>query len=227
MTDAARRLASVEERLAAACARAGRPREDVTLLAVVKKRPLEEVLALHALGVRQMAENRVQEARDRIPRLPDDIDWHFVGPLQSNKAKYLPGLVQWVHSVEKLSAAGALQKAFAKHPDVPPLNVLVEFNIAGEEQKHGASLDEAVMLLREVAAFDRLRLQGLMTMAPYGDDPEATRPVFRELRLLRDRLQDRLGLPLPHLSMGMTNDFEVAVEEGSTIVRIGTALFEG
>ncbi len=227
MEETRERLSRIDDRLEDACRRAGRPREDVLLLAVVKKRPLETVRQLYELGVTHLAENRVQEARERIPQLPDGIAWHFVGPLQKNKAKYLPGLVQWVHSVEKLDVAEALQKAFAKRPELPPLEVLVQFNIAGEEQKHGAARDEAAELVRAVSELDRLRVQGLMTMAPYSDDPEVSRPVFRKLRLLRDELQERIGLPLPHLSMGMTNDFEVAVEEGATIVRIGTALFEG
>ncbi len=227
MEETRERLSHIDDRLEDACRRAGRPREDVLLLAVVKKRPLETVRQLYELGVTHLAENRVQEARERIPQLPDGIAWHFVGPLQKNKAKYLPGLVQWVHSVEKLDVAEALQKAFAKRPELPPLEVLVQFNIAGEEQKHGAARDEAAELVRAVSELDRLRVQGLMTMAPYSDDPEVSRPVFRKLRLLRDELQERIGLPLPHLSMGMTNDFEVAVEEGATIVRIGTALFEG
>ncbi len=220
------RLERMEESLRAACGWAGRPREDVILLGVVKKRPLETVRELYGLGVTHLAENRVQEARQRIPELPPGIEWHFVGPLQKNKAKYLPGLVKWVHSVEKMELAEALQKAFAKQTDVPPLNVLLQFNISGEEQKHGAGEDEAAELARAVAGMDRLRLQGLMTMAPYSDDPETSRPVFRELRRLRGELERRLGIPLPHLSMGMTNDFAVAVEEGATIVRIGTALFE-
>lgn len=219
-------LHAVEERIGCACALAGRSRQEVILLAVTKKRPMEQLSALKRLGVHQFGENRVQEVRDRIPTFEGGVIWHFVGHLQKNKAKYLPGLVQWVHSVDRPEVAEALQKAWSRQPDLPPVKVLLQFNISGEEQKHGAGRDEALDLLRAALACDRLDVAGLMTMAPYSDDPETSRPIFRALRNLRDRLQAASGHPLPHLSMGMTGDFEVAIEEGATIVRIGTALFE-
>lgn len=221
------RLASIEHRLRAACVRAGRLREDVLLVAVVKQRPLEAVRELHALGERHFGENRVQEIRERVPELAfPDAHVHFIGHLQTNKAKYLPGLVQWVHSVDSLEVAEALNRAWEKHPCLPMLNVLVQVNIAGEEQKSGVEPAEAEALVRATAALPRLALRGLMTMAPYGEETEASRPVFRGLRTLRDRLATETGIALPDLSMGMTGDFEVAVEEGSTLVRVGTALFE-
>ena len=219
-------LQSIESRIAAACARVGRARDEVLLVAVTKTRPLEEVRALHAMGPADFAENRPQDARDRIPQLPADIRWHFIGHLQTNKAKYLAGLFQWVHSVDRIDAAVALQRAWEKRAELPPLDALLQFNISGEEQKHGAGRDEALEFLRAASKLDRLRVQGLMCMAPYGEAAELSRPVFRGLRLLRDELREKTGLPLPHLSMGMTGDFEVAIEEGATIVRIGTALFE-
>lgn len=219
-------LRAVEERIAGACGRAGRDRSEVHLLAVTKKRPMEQLRELYRLGVTQFGENRVQEVRDRIPPFEGDVTWHFVGHLQTNKAKYLPGLVQWVHSVDRPEVAEALHKAWSRHPDLPPAKILLQFNIAGEEQKHGAGRDEALDFLRAALACDRLDVVGLMTMAPYSDDPETSRPVFRALRELRDGLEAAGGHPLPHLSMGMTGDFEVAIEEGATIVRVGTALFE-
>lgn len=226
MPTIAENLESVERRLRAACDRAGRARADVLLVAVTKQRPLPQVEALHRLGPADFGENRVQEARERIPVLPHGITWHFIGHLQSNKAKYLPGLIQVVHSVDSIELARALSKAWEKHPEIPPLRVLLQFNIAGEEQKHGARGDAALELLGGVLALPRLRVEGLMTMAPFSDDPESARPVFRALRELRDALQSRSGHALSALSMGMTGDFEVAVEEGATHVRIGSALFD-
>ncbi len=222
----AENLKRVEERIQKACERAGRSRDDVQLVAVVKKRPLDQVRQLHELGPNHFAENRPQELRKRIPEVPGDITWHFVGHLQTNKAKYLPGLVQWVHSVDRVDAAKALQKAWDKHPGLPAVKVCLQFNLSGEEQKHGAGEEQALELLTAALELPRLDIQGLMCMAPYTGGPEQTRSVFRRLRELRDHLSHRAGLSLPQLSMGMTNDFEQAILEGSTMVRIGTALFE-
>lgn len=218
-------LKRIEGEITEACQKAGRAREEIKLLCVVKKRPLERLWELHSLGPADFAENRIQEARERIPQLPATINWHFIGHLQTNKAKYLPGLVAWVHSVDRIDAARALEKAWSKHLDLPPLNVLLQFNISGEEQKYGAAEEEAFQFLRETNALRRLKIQGLMCMAPYREDEEEARPVFRELRTLRDKLQKESGIPLPHLSMGMTADFKVAISEGATIVRIGSGLF--
>jgi pyridoxal phosphate enzyme (YggS family) len=221
----AENLRRIESRVAAACARAGRDRAGVGLVAVTKQRPLEDLAALHALGLAQFGENRVQELRARVPALPSAVTWHLIGPLQTNKAKYLPGIVAWIHSVERVEVAEALQQVWEKHPGIPPLHVLVQVNIAGEEQKSGCKPHDCARLVCAVAAMPRLRLEGLMTMAPYAEDPELARPTFRGLRLLRDRVAAETGIALPHLSMGMTGDFEVAIEEGATMIRIGTALF--
>ena len=218
-------LNEVKQRIAAACSRADRSPDDVTLISVTKQRPLEQVHELYRLGEREFGENRVQDARKRIPEFGQPATWHFIGPLQTNKAKYFPGLFTCVHSVERIEAAEALSKAFEKRSD-ETLRILLQFNIGGEEQKHGAEEDEAVKLLEQAAALPRLKVEGLMCMAPYSENPEDARPVFRRLRELRDVLQEKTGHPLPHLSMGMTGDFEVAIEEGSTMVRVGTALFE-
>jgi len=219
-------LARVEERIAAACARCGRPRSAVELLCVTKQRPDEALRALLAEGQRAFGENRVQEVRDRVPAFPPGIEWHFIGSLQTNKVKYLPGLIQVVHSADRIELVEALQKAWEKRPELPSLRILLQFNIAEEAQKHGAGRTEAEALLSAALECPRLVVDGLMAMAPFGDDPEAARPVFGALRGLRDHLSQRFGVPLPHLSMGMTGDYEVAIEEGSTMVRVGTALFE-
>lgn len=219
-------LKRVEDRVAAACDRAGRDREEVLLLAVTKKRPLEELVELHRLGLKSFGENRPQEVRDRVPALALPIEWHFIGAIQSKNAKYLVGNVSWVHSVTDLKVAEAVEKAWNREPKLAPVKALLQFNISGEEQKHGAEADEAADFLKRAASLERIDVCGLMAMAPYSEDPEVSRPVFRALRQLRDRLVAETGIALPHLSMGMTGDFEVAIEEGATIVRVGTALFE-
>ncbi len=219
-------LERIEERIKAACDRAGRSRDEVQLVCVTKTRPLEDLRTLYTIGQRHFAENRVQDARERIPSVDGEIDWHFIGHLQTNKAKYLPGLVHWVHSVDKPEVAEALQKVWAKHLNLAPLKIFLQFNISGEEQKHGAGGDEAIAFLERARVCDRLSIQGLMCMAPYSEDSEVARPVFRGLKNLRDRLASESGMDLPHLSMGMSGDFEVAIEEGATMIRVGSAIFE-
>lgn len=225
MPSIAENLTAVEQRIAAACQRAQRPREDVLLVAVTKTRPLADVLALRELGIHDIAENRAQDVRDRAPSFPRDLRCHFIGSLQTNKAKYLPGLVTIVHTVDRVEIAAALNREWEKAPALPPLRVLLQFNIAEEAQKSGAAASDARELLVRVREFPRLHVEGLMAMAPLADEAEASRPVFRALRELRDRLQQASGVALPVLSMGMSGDFEVAIEEGATMVRVGSALF--
>ena len=211
-------------RIEAACARARRDPSEVRLVAVSKFRPIEQTHELYNAGQRDFAENRVQEGREKIPRLPGDIAWHLIGQLQTNKAKYLPGLFTWVHSVDRPEVVDALEKAYAKANLT--VRVLIEVNVAGEKQKAGVAPDQLAELIRHAAARPHLDIRGLMTMAPFVDDPEEVRPVFRQLRDLAVRTEGETGVALPELSMGMTNDFEVAVEEGATMVRIGTALYQ-
>jgi pyridoxal phosphate enzyme (YggS family) len=216
--------AGILRRMASACQRAGRDASSVRLIAVSKFRPLDQSTELYESGQRLFAENRVQEGRDKIPQMPSDCEWHLIGQLQTNKAKYLPGLFSWVHSVDRPEVVEALEKAFAKAGQ--RLNVLIEVNVAGEEQKGGVAPDGLRDLVTRVRASSHLDLRGLMTMAPYVDDPQVVRPVFRRLRELAGSIGGETGIALPELSMGMTNDFEVAVEEGATLVRIGTALYQ-
>jgi pyridoxal phosphate enzyme (YggS family) len=225
MTTLRENLDAVERRIRAACERAGRPRGAVTLVVVSKYRPVEQTRELHSLGIGHFGESRVQDGRDKIPQFPAGIDWHLIGRLQTNKAKYLPGLFSWIHSIDRADAADAIEKAFAQKGGT--VRCLVQVNIAGEEQKAGVEPGDAAALVRHVASLPHLECAGLMTMAPLVEDPEAARPVFRGLRELAERLRAETGLPLPHLSMGMTNDFEVAIEEGATLVRVGTAVYEG
>jgi hypothetical protein len=207
-------LQRVEARLAAACARAGRPRAAVTLVAVTKTVPVEVAAELAALGVRDLGENRPQELWRKAEALKD-VRWHLIGHLQRNKVERTLPLVHRIHSVDSLRLLEAIDAA-------GPAEVLLEFNCSGEASKGGFAPSEAPVLRDALPRLKQARVVGLMTMAALEDDPERCRPTFQALR----RLRDELG-PLPELSMGMSNDFEVAVEEGATLIRIGTALFEG
>jgi pyridoxal phosphate enzyme (YggS family) len=221
--DLSARLAALQARLSAACARAGRDPVTVTLLAVSKGQPPEAVRAAVDLGVTSFGENRVQEARAKIPLCPARTRWHMIGHLQSNKCR---DAVQWfamVESVDSLALAHELQKWADKAAKTLP--ILLEVNVAGESSKFGYKPEALLADLVELNALPRLELHGLMTVAPWTSDAEKVRPVFRRLREIKSDCEQELGVPLPHLSMGMSGDFEVALEEGATIVRIGTALF--
>jgi pyridoxal phosphate enzyme (YggS family) len=215
-------LEAVRLRLAAACARSGRDPASVRVVAVTKGFPAEVAMAAVRAGLRDLGENYVQEAREKVRALPE-ATWHLVGHLQRNKAREAVRLFPWVHSLDSESLAEELDRRAEQHDRV--LQVLVQVNVAGEAQKHGVPPEEAIRLAQAVLRLRRLRLRGLMTIAPLTPDPEGVRWVFRTLRTLRDDLAHRLGAPLPELSMGMTDDFEVAVEEGATLVRLGRALF--
>jgi hypothetical protein len=216
-------FASVRERMTAACARAGHDPASVQLVAVTKGQPPDVVRAAADLGHTLFGENRVQEARAKIDLCPGHLRWHMVGHLQSNKCRDAATLFEMVESVDSLHLARELSKWADRAGKTLP--VLLEVNIAGESSKFGFQPDTVLDQLPEINALPRLEVHGLMTIAPWTPDPEKVRPVFRRLRECRRRCEDRLGAPLPHLSMGMTGDFEVAIEEGATIIRVGTALF--
>ncbi len=220
------RLQEVQSRLARACDRAHRAHDSVQLLAVTKTRSVDELKEIYALGVRKFGENRVPEALTKQSQLPSDLEWHMIGHLQSNKAKDSLGF-GWVHSIDKLETAQALEKVFARAGKT--LSVLLEANTSGEASKEGVrDWDTLAALAEGVSQCPHLVLRGLMTMAPFSPDEGVVRPCFSRLRDWRDRLARSLPQSdLSTLSMGMTNDFEWAVAEGSTLVRIGTALFEG
>jgi len=213
----------VRARIADACGRAGRDPASVQLIAVSKGQPPEIVAGAAALGLCVFGENKVQEAKAKIPLCPGRLRWHMIGHLQSNKARDAVALFEMAHSVDSLALAQELNKradAAAKR-----LPILLEVNIAGEASKHGLSPAAALEHLDAINALPRLEVHGLMTMAPWTPDLERVRRVFRRLREVKSECEQRLGAPLPHLSMGMTSDFEVAIGEGATMVRIGTALF--
>jgi pyridoxal phosphate enzyme (YggS family) len=223
------RLAAVERRIQAACARAGRDRAGVTLVAVTKTVSVEVAALLPGLGVQHLGESRPQELWRKATALPA-ARWHLIGHLQRNKVERTVPLVHAIHSIDSLRLLEAVEAAcvagLAGHR---PLPVLLEVNASREEAKHGFASEEVLSLAPAVMQLKHLRVDGLMGMAAYEEDPERCRPAFAALRELRDRLKGLVGQahPLDQLSMGMSNDFEVAVEEGATLVRLGTVLFEG
>jgi PLP dependent protein len=224
-TQLAERLSAVRSRIAAAAERAGRDPSGVLLVAASKTVEPARVAELIAMGVRDLGENRVQEAAAKAAALPGpaDLRWHLIGHLQTNKVSRAAPLFDVVHSVDSARVAAALS---ARRPDdLSPLDVLVEAELTGIAAHTGVPPEQLEAVARAVLAEPRLRLRGLMTMAPPTPDQAGARPTFARLRTLRDELEHRLGIPLPELSMGMSGDYEVAVEEGATIVRLGRALF--
>jgi pyridoxal phosphate enzyme (YggS family) len=221
--DIAANLNSIQERIAAACERSGRIPSSVTLMAVTKTHPPETVQLAADLGIVYVGENKLQEAKAKIPQCPGKLRWHFIGHLQSNKVRDAVELFEMIQSVDSLSLAQEVNKRCEQAGKRMP--VLLEVNLAGEASKFGYVPERLLADLSELNALPRLEIHGLMTVPPWKPVAEQVRPFFREARELKQRCEDRIGAPLPQLSMGMSGDFEVAIEEGATLVRIGTALF--
>jgi PLP dependent protein len=221
------RLQAVEQRINAACARAGRRRDEVTVVAVTKSVSAEVAAHLPKLGQLNLGENRPQELWRKAAALPAAIQWHLIGHLQRNKIEQTLPLVHLIHSVDSTRLLIALETEANKRQ--LHVEVLLEVNVSGEASKNGFAVGEVYGLGPTICDFRFVQIRGLMTMAAYADDPEDARPTFAALRVLRDELGRQWGdaVRLDHLSMGMTNDFEIAIEEGATLVRIGTALFDG
>jgi pyridoxal phosphate enzyme (YggS family) len=219
------RIAAVRDRIAAAARRAGREVADVTLVGVCKTVGRADVDAAYAAGLRDFGENRVQDALEKFAAdVPSDLHLHMIGSLQTNKARQVVGRFALVHSVDRVELANELSRRAVAHGITQP--VLLQINIAREEQKHGRAPEDAPMLLEHTLALPGLNLQGLMAMAPLTATAEEARPVFAGLRELQSRLLDRYPeTNLATLSMGMTNDFTAAIEEGATLVRVGRAIF--
>lgn len=212
--------------MADAATRCGRSPQSVRLVAVSKTIKAQRVAEAIDAGAAILGENYIQEARDKFNSLIDrPVEWHFIGHLQSNKAKYAVRMFDLIHSVDSLKLAAALNKAAQKSGKCQ--DILIQVNISGEESKSGTTEDDAVDLIETAGRFEHIRIRGLMTMPPYYDQPELARPFFRRLAALRQRILDKHlpGVAMEELSMGMTGDFEVAIEEGATLVRIGTAIF--
>jgi len=218
-------ISQIKQRIAVACARCGRDPYSVKLMAVTKTVSTERILQAVDAGIFILGENYVQEAREKYDFLKDRAQLHMIGHLQTNKAKYAVRLFDYIHSVDRLELAQELAyraKALSRN-----INILIEVNISGEQTKNGIPAAQTLELIKHIAELDNLAVHGLMTMAPYSDDPENSRPCFRALRNLRNDIM-QAGIPgifMEELSMGMTDDFEVAIEEGATIVRIGRAIF--
>jgi pyridoxal phosphate enzyme (YggS family) len=219
----AENIMALRTRIAQACDRAGRPPADVQLIAVSKGQPAAAVEAAVQAGLAVFGESKVQEAKQKIPLCSDALTWHMIGHLQSNKCRDAVQLFDLIQSVDSLPLAEELNRRC--EPAGRTLPILLEVNVAGESTKFGYSPTQLLADLDALDALPRIEVHGLMTIAPYSPQAERARPYFRQLRELKQRCEDRLGAPLPHLSMGMSGDFEPAIEEGATIVRVGTALF--
>ena len=218
-------LTKVEENIQKACDKAGRKRSEVTLIAVSKTKPVEMLLEIYDEGIREFGENKVQEMCEKMELMPQDIKWNMIGHLQTNKVKYIIGKTSLIHSVDSLKLAEEIQKQAVKH-DVTA-DILVEVNIANEESKFGISKDETIQMVRDIAKLDHLKIKGLMTIAPFVEDPEDNRLYFREIKQLSVDINNQNidNVSMDVLSMGMTGDYMVAIEEGATMVRVGTGIF--
>lgn len=218
-------LAEVEAKICAACERAGRKRNEVTLIAVSKTKPVSMLMEAYDSGIRKFGENKVQEMMDKYESMPQDIHWHMIGHLQRNKVKYLMGKAALIHSVDSLRLAEEISSQSVRHG--VNTDILIEVNIAGEETKFGTSRDEAIRLVEDAAKLPNIHICGLMTIAPFVDDPEDNRIYFRQIKQLSvDIAEKKLdNVDMWILSMGMTGDYEVAIEEGATMVRVGTGIF--
>ena len=224
-TDIVSNIMGIRQRMAAAAERCGRNHEDIKLMAVSKTVPPERVHEAIKAGITWFGENYVQEAREKIPAVGQNVSWHMIGHLQTNKVKYVVHLFDWIHSVDRIELAKELDKRAAQNQRT--LKVLLEVNVSGEVSKNGVEPSRVPELVRQISLMPNLDVQGLMTMPPFFENPEDARPYFIALRELRDKIasENIPGIQMKELSMGMTGDFEVAIEEGATIIRVGRAIF--
>lgn len=221
----AENLKNVEQKIQEACKRSGRDREEVTLIAVSKTKPAEKLLEAYNCGTRVFGENKVQELTEKYEELPKDIHWHMIGHLQRNKVKYIIDKAELIHSVDSLRLAEMIDKEAEKKGITA--HILLEVNMAGEETKFGLKPEDVPEIVRDVSKFQNIQVDGLMTIAPFVADPEENRIHFANLRKLSVdiRKENVNNVNMSILSMGMTNDYEVAIEEGATMVRVGTGIF--
>ena len=216
-------LAKIQQQIQTACERTGRDPASVTLMAVSKGHPPETVRAAADLGLTLFGENKVQEGKAKIPLCPFRLHWHMIGHLQSNKCRDAVHFFEMLHGVDSVTLAQEINKCADKSAKTMP--ILLEVSVAAESSKFGYAPQALLEDLKTLNALPRLEIHGLMAIPPWSPDPERSRPYFRLLRELKGRCEDQLGAPLPQLSMGMSNDFEVAIAEGATMIRIGSALF--
>lgn len=220
-----RNLARINERIRAAAESTGRDPASVRLVAVSKTRPAADIIAAFQAGQTVFGENYIQELVPKLAEVHEDVQWHVIGHLQSNKVKHIAGQVAMIHSVDRLSLAQEIDRQWGKLGK--SCDILIQVNLSGEATKSGTTEDGAIQLLRECALLPNVRVKGLMTMPPFFDDPDAARPYFAELRRLSETVarQRIAGVEMVELSMGMSGDFEAAIQEGATLVRVGTAIF--
>lgn len=218
-------LEQVRKNIDEACRMAGRDPKEVTVIAVSKTKPVSMLKEAYDAGARCFGENKVQEIMDKHPQLPEDIQWHMIGHLQRNKVKYIVDKVSMIHSVDSLRLAQTIEQEAAKHNVCVP--VLLEVNVAQEESKFGLKMDEVLPLIETIADFPHIKVQGLMTIAPYVENAEDNRDFFRQLKKLSVDIEAKNinNVSMSVLSMGMTGDYQVAVQEGATMVRVGTGIF--
>lgn len=218
-------LQNVEKQICAACEASGRRREDVTLISVSKTKPVETLKEAYDLGARIFGENKVQELADKYEALPKDIHWHMIGHLQRNKVKYIIDKVDLIHSVDSVKLAETIDKEAKKHNLTA--NILIEVNVAKEDSKFGIFPEDVDAFIKEISHFTNIHVLGLMTIAPFVENPEENRNIFEELRKLSVDIASKNidNITMSVLSMGMTNDYGVAIEEGATMVRVGTGIF--
>ena len=218
-------LEQVKQKIKDACDRAGRDEKDVTLISVSKTKPLSMLTEAYEAGARDFGENKVQELLDKIPLMPEDVRWHMIGHLQRNKVKYIVGKVYMIHSVDSLRLAEEISKEAVKQQT--EVRILLEVNVAGEESKFGATVEETEELVQSVSRLPGIRICGLMTIAPFVENAEDNRLFFRKLRQMSVDIERKNidNVSMNVLSMGMTGDYTVAVEEGAAYVRVGTGIF--
>lgn len=218
-------IKQVEENIIKSCEKVGRDPKEVTLIAVSKTKPYTAIEEALPSGVLDYGENKVQELTEKYEILPKDIRWHMIGHLQRNKVKYLVGKVELIHSVDSLRLANQIETEFAKKNEIA--NILIEVNMANEESKFGITCETTEQLVREISKLEHIRIKGLMTIAPYTDNPETNRVYFRNMKKLSVDIEEKNidNVSMNVLSMGMTGDYQVAIEEGATMVRVGTGIF--
>lgn len=218
-------LQEVEEKIREACKKANRSREDITLIAVSKTKPVSMLQEVYDLGVRDFGENKVQELTDKVPELPDDLRWHMIGHLQRNKVKQVIDKAVLIHSVDSIRLAQTIEIEAAKKEIIVP--ILLEVNVAEEDSKFGLKVEEVLPAIEQIATMPHVRIQGLMTIAPFVENPEENRTVFKRLQKLSVDIAKKNidNVSVNILSMGMTNDYQVAIEEGATMIRVGTGIF--
>lgn len=225
LTSIVSNLQDVQRRVCQAALTAGRNPEEIQIIAVTKTVEIPQIEEVITAGIKSIGENRVQEITRKYPLLKKEINWHLIGHLQTNKVKYIIDKVQLIHSLDRFSLAQEISKRAKQKEIIMP--ALVQVNVAEEKTKHGLRVAEVIPFIKEIAGLEGLKIQGLMTMAPFVDNAEEVRYVFRELRLLSQKIQQESikGVEMNLLSMGMTNDFEMAIEEGANMIRVGTAIF--